>query len=65
MDVSPEHEKARYRDIACPQAERIMSEELVSLHHVALMAGDEAIDRIAEAVGKVKDNVDELLEARQ
>jgi len=63
MDVPPEHENARYRDIPCPRAERIIREELVSLHHVALMAGDETIDRIAEAVDKVKDNVDELLQA--
>ena len=61
MQVPPKYCKAQYRKAAYPNAERVMAEELVSLHHVALLADNETLDRIAEAVGRVKENVDELL----
>jgi dTDP-4-amino-4,6-dideoxygalactose transaminase len=54
------HPAARYGRGACPVAERVFEDELCSLPHVALLADDQTIDRIAEAVRKVKENAEEL-----
>ncbi len=44
----------------CPVADRAGYREAVWLHHPLFMAGHEQMDRIAEAVEKIKNNVDEL-----
>ncbi len=52
--ISPE-------SVQCPVAEKAAYHEAVWLHHPLLMAGSDKVEKIAEAIVKVKDNVHELL----
>lgn len=61
MEVAKEHKNAQYRKMRYPVAERVTAEEVVTLHHPALLADEKTLDGIAEAVAKVKEHVDELL----
>ena len=60
LDLGPEHPNADYRKIRCPVAERVTTEELVTLHHPALLATDRELDGIIEAVDKIRRHADEL-----
>jgi hypothetical protein len=48
-----------------PAAENAFANELCSLPHTALLANKKTLTKIAEAVQKVKDNVDELLKEKK
>ena len=56
--------KSRYRKVRCPATERIVRESLCTLIHTTLLADRATLGRIADAVAKIKDNVDELLPRR-
>jgi hypothetical protein len=48
-----------YSKVSCPTAERICAEEQVTLNtHLLLERGN--VDAIAEAIAKLRDNLDEL-----
>lgn len=61
--VPADYVNCQYKTVSCPVAERLASQEVCTFSHQVLLHDDEWIDRIAEAVTKVQDNVDELLEA--
>ena len=63
MKVPAKYTGAQYRKTRCPVAERALAEELISLGHTNLLADRKTLDKIVQAVAKVKDNVDELLPA--
>ena len=60
LKVGSEHPNADYKNLRCPVAERVTSEELVTLHHPALLATNVELDGIVEAVAKIKRHADEL-----
>ena len=60
LDMGPGHPNARYREVRCPVAERVSAEEVVTLHHPALLATDAELDGIVAAVAKIRQNADEL-----
>jgi dTDP-4-amino-4,6-dideoxygalactose transaminase len=49
-----------WAETRCPVTERAAYEESVWLHHHVLLGSDKDVDDIVEAVGKIRDNVDEL-----
>ncbi len=44
----------------CPVTERAAYEESVWLHHHVLLGSEKDVDDIVEAIGKIRDNLDEL-----
>ena len=58
--LCPHHgERVDYSKVSCPQAERVYEEEVVALGKDFLM--DRAnVDKVLEAIKKIKDNLDEL-----
>lgn len=61
MRVPAKYKGAQYKRVSCPVCERVMADEVVSLHQVNLLADAATIAKMADAVAKIKDNVDELL----
>lgn len=60
MKVPARHAKAQYRRVRCPVTERVLREELCTMSHTTLLADRPKLAKIAEAVAKIKDNLDEL-----
>lgn len=54
---------AQYTKTRCPNAERAAYEEIATLSHQFLLADRSELMKVADAVAKVKENVDELLPA--
>jgi len=54
------YKNAQYRRTSCPVAERVFAEELCVFGHSLLLAERRDLDRIAEAVAKIKKYADEL-----
>lgn len=48
-----------YRQVHCPEAERVYRSEVVALGNRFMMDG-ENVDRLAAAIGKLRENLDEL-----
>ena len=61
LRVPSEHANCRYASLSLPIVERIMGEELISLHHPFLLATKEALALFIAAVEKIKDHAEELL----
>jgi len=61
--LCPHHgEKVDYSQVSCPEAERVYETEVVALSKDFLM--DRAnVDKLLEAIKKIKDNLDELKES--
>jgi L-glutamine:scyllo-inosose aminotransferase len=49
-----------WAETRCPVTERAAYEESVWLHHQVLLGSEKDVDDIVEAIGKIRDNVDEL-----
>jgi dTDP-4-amino-4,6-dideoxygalactose transaminase len=49
-----------WAETRCPVTERAAYEESVWLHHHLLLGSEKDVDDIVEAIGKIRDNVDEL-----
>lgn len=49
-----------WAETRCPVSEKAAYEESVWLHHSLFLGSDEDVDDIVEAMGKIRDNVDEL-----
>ena len=49
-----------YTQVHCPEAERIHETEALDLSHRLLLGPREKMDRILDAMRKVRENVDEL-----
>lgn len=52
---------SQYKQTRCPVAERLATEQICTLAHQVLLRDDATLDRIAEAVAKVRENFRELL----
>jgi dTDP-4-amino-4,6-dideoxygalactose transaminase len=61
MKVPAKYTKSQYKKVSCPVTERILADECISFHQANLMADQKGLDKVIEAVAKVRDNVDELL----
>lgn len=61
LKAPAEHKFSQYAKDSFPVAEHVMANELLSLHHPALLAEDAVIDKIVEAMLKIRENADELL----
>ena len=61
MKVPAKYAKSQYKKVSCPVAERILADELISFHQANLLADRKGLEKVIEAVAKVKANVDELL----
>ena len=49
-----------WAEVRCPVTERAAYEESVWLHHRLLLGSEREVDDIVEAIGKIRDNLDEL-----
>lgn len=65
MKVPAKYTKSQYKKVSCPVTERVLADECITLGHTNLLADRRTLDRIVEAVAKIKDNVDELLTSRK
>lgn len=65
LKVPAKYTKSQYKKVSCPVSEYITKNELVTIGHTALLADRKALAGIAEAVAKVKDNIDALLAAQK
>lgn len=65
MKVPARYTGAQYKRVRCPNAVKACADTLCTLHQASLMADRKSILKIAEAVAKVKDNVDELLKPKK
>jgi dTDP-4-amino-4,6-dideoxygalactose transaminase len=65
LKVPAKYARSQYKKVCCPATERAMEGEVVSLSHQYLLAPKATLAKIAEAVAKVKDNVDALLAAKK
>ena len=61
MKVPAAYKNSQYKKVSCPNAERAFADELCAIGHTALLADKAKLKKVAEAIAKVKDNVDELL----
>jgi len=60
LKMPARYKNAQYRRTSCPVAERVFAEELCVFGHTMLLADRADLDRVAEAVAKIKANPDEL-----
>jgi hypothetical protein len=58
------YKHAQYQKTRCPVAENAFANELCALSHTVLLADRKTLNGIAEAIAKVKANVDALLQAK-
>lgn len=56
----PRYKLAQYSKTRCPVAERVATEEVVTLAHPVLLSNRRDLTKIVEAVAKVQANADEL-----
>lgn len=63
LKLPAKYTKSQYTRVRCPVAERVTKNEVVSISHVTLLADRKTLHKVADAVAKIKDNVDELLKA--
>ncbi len=61
MKVPPRYKNSQYKKTSCPVTERVMADELCSLPHNWLLADRRTLKKMADAIVKIKDNVDSLL----
>ncbi len=61
MEVPSDRSNCQYKYVSCPVAERLAAQEICTLAHQVLLLDDAQLDRIAEAVAKIRENADELL----
>jgi len=61
MKVPGKYTGAQYKKVSCPNAERACRDEICTIHQPALLADRKIIVKVAEAIAKVKENIDELL----
>jgi hypothetical protein len=47
--------------VCCPQTERVLRDEICNIPHTTLLADLKTIDRVGEAIAKVKKHVHELV----
>jgi dTDP-4-amino-4,6-dideoxygalactose transaminase len=52
---------SQYKKVHCPQTENIMDNVLCAIGHTVLLAEKPVLNKIAQAIVKVKENVDSLL----
>ncbi|MFW6058543.1 MAG: DegT/DnrJ/EryC1/StrS family aminotransferase [Phycisphaeraceae bacterium] len=62
LEVPAEHTHCRYEQVDCPVAKRLAEQELCTFTHQTLLLDDAWLDRIAQAVAKIRENVDELIQ---
>ena len=65
MAVPGKYRLSQYRKVRLPVVERVMADEICSVHHPWLLADRKTLAGFAEAVAKIKDHVDELLPKRK
>lgn len=61
MKISAKHRQSQYRKVCCPQTERVLRDEICNIPHTTLLADLKTIDRVAEAIAKVKKHAHELV----
>ena len=63
LKVPARHTLSRYKKVCCPHTERVLREEICNIPHLALLAGASIIERIGEAILKIKENSHALLKS--
>ena len=63
LDVPAEYKNSQYTRQSFPVSERLAGQELCTFAHQVLLLDDASLDLIPEAIAKIQENADELLEA--
>ena len=61
MDIPAGHKLPAYKDVSMPCSEHANANVVCSVHHPLLLADRKQLKAFAQAVAKIKENVDELL----
>ncbi|MBN2582061.1 MAG: DegT/DnrJ/EryC1/StrS family aminotransferase [Planctomycetes bacterium] len=64
MKVPGKYAGAQYKKVHCPNTEKACADTLCTIHQAALLADRKQFLKIADAVAKIKDNIDELVKPK-